>query len=47
MSWIAAELYHEDCVYICPYGGRRRVVARGRKEISETHMAATWMSSAG
>jgi len=36
-AWIADELYHEDCVYICPYGGTEAVVARGRKEIAATH----------
>jgi len=36
-AWIADEFYHEDCVYICPYGGTLAVVANGREEIRATH----------
>jgi hypothetical protein len=36
-SWIADELYHEDCVYICPYGGAMPVRADGREAIRRTH----------
>lgn len=36
-SWIADELYHEDCVYHCPYGGAMPVTANGREAIRRTH----------
>ena len=36
-SWIADELYHEDCTYFCPYGGSMPVLANGREEIRATH----------
>jgi len=36
-SWLADEFYHEDCVYVCPYGGAMPVVANGREEIRRTH----------
>ncbi len=36
-AWIADELYHEDCVYICPYAGAMPVVAEGREAIRRTH----------
>ena len=36
-AWIADELYHEDCVYECPYGGTILVRANGREEIKQTH----------
>jgi hypothetical protein len=36
-SWIADKFYHENCVYICPYGGTGAVVANGREEIRRTH----------
>jgi len=36
-SWIADEFYHEDCLYICPYGGAFPVTAHGREEIRRTH----------
>ena len=36
-SWLADEFYHEDCVYVCPYGGAMPVTANGREEIRRTH----------
>lgn len=36
-GWLADEFYHEDCLYVCPYGGAMPVVARGREEIRRTH----------
>lgn len=36
-SWIADKFYHEDCLYICPYGGAFPVTANGREEIRRTH----------
>lgn len=36
-AWIADALYHEDCVYSCPYAGAMPVVANGREEIRRTH----------
>lgn len=36
-SWLADAFYHEDCVYICPYGGTMPVRAEGREQIRRTH----------
>lgn len=36
-AWIADELYHEDCLYICPYAGAMPVRAEGRDAIRRTH----------
>ncbi|HLG86509.1 MAG TPA: nuclear transport factor 2 family protein [Alphaproteobacteria bacterium] len=36
-SWIAEKFYHEDAVYICPFGDFRYTEARGRLQISQTH----------
>lgn len=36
-SWLADEFYHQDCVYICEYGGVMPVTANGREEIRRTH----------
>ena len=36
-SWLADEVYHEDCVYECPYGGAMPVRAEGREAIRRSH----------
>ena len=36
-SWLADELYHEDCVYECSYGGVMPVHAERREAIRRTH----------
>lgn len=36
-TWFVDELYTEDAVYICEYGGVMYVEARGRQEIKDTH----------
>ena len=36
-SWIADELYHEECSYFCPYGGSMPVFAASREQIRATH----------
>lgn len=36
-TFFVDELYSEDCVYTCEYGGTMEVTARGRAEIKATH----------
>ena len=36
-TFFVDQLYAEDCVYSCEYGGTMNVTARGREEIKATH----------